>query len=151
MKLQLKPLIVLFKSAQSLTNNVKLSLVDSVLTINEFTAMEALSTKGELVTQELAEKILIPNSSLTYVLDILEKRNYVIRRKDPSDRRRQLVSLSDDGKAVFKDVYAQHFTYMEEIFSVLSENEQNVLEDLLKRLGKYAEEKLNDEFCWEKR
>ncbi len=147
MELKLKPLIVLFKSTQSIENNVKVSLKDSILTINEFTAMEALHTKGELITQVLADKLLIPNSSLTYVLDVLEKRGYVTRRKDPCDRRRQLVTLTDVGTEVFKEIYAVHFDYMQEIFSVLSDEEQKQLEIMLKKLGKYAEEKLKDEVC----
>lgn len=147
MELKLKPLIVLFKSVQSIENNVKVSLKDSILTINEFTAMEALHTKGELITQVLADKLLIPNSSLTYVLDVLEKRGYVSRRKDPHDRRRQLVSLTEEGTSVFKDIYEVHFEYMQEIFSVLSDDEQKQLEEMLKKLGKYAEGKLNDELC----
>lgn len=145
MKLKLKPLIVLFKATQSLINNVKVSLKDSVLTVNEFTVMEALHTKGELVTQELADKILIPNSSLTYVLDILEGKDYIIRKRDPNDRRRQIIALTAQGDAIFSDIYDTHFAYMEDIFDVLSKEEQKQLETLLKKVGKKAEEKLNDE------
>lgn len=147
MKLKLKPVIVLFKAAQSLINNVKVSLKDSVLTINEFTVMEALFTKGELVTQELAEKILIPNSSLTYVLDILEKKQYIQRKRDPNDRRRQLLCLTDEGRTIFSDVYDVHYEYMSDIFNVLTEEELKQLENLLKKVGKRAEEKLDDANC----
>ncbi|NLW15947.1 MAG: MarR family transcriptional regulator [Erysipelothrix sp.] len=147
MELKLKPLIVLFKAQQSLVYNVKVSLKDSVLTVNEFTVMEALSTKKELVTQELAGKILIPNSSLTYVLDILEEKGYLSRRKDENDRRRQIVSLTKEGQRVFDEIYAQHFEYMENIFSVLSDEEQETLTTLLKRVGKHAESQLNCEDC----
>ena len=147
MKLKLKPVIVLFKAAQSLINNVKVSLKDSVLTINEFTVMEALYTKGELVTQDLADKILIPNSSLTYVLDILENKKYIERKRDPNDRRRQLLSLTDEGETIFSDVYDVHYEYMSDIFNVLSKEEVEQLETLLKKVGKRAEEKLNDANC----
>ena len=147
MKLKLKPVIVLFKAAQSLINNVKVSLKDSVLTINEFTVMEALYTKGELVTQDLADKILIPNSSLTYVLDILEKKNYIERKRDPNDRRRQLLSITEEGSEIFSDVYDVHYEYMNDIFNVLSKEELEQLETLLKKVGKRAEDKLNDADC----
>ena len=142
---ELKSLIVLFKASQSLVKNVKESLKDSVLTVNEFTVMEALYTKGELVTQDLADKILIPNSSLTYVLDILEEKRYIKRDRDPKDRRRQLISLTTGGKKIFKGVYDHHYEYMQRIFTVLSNEERKDLEEMLKRVGKKAEEELKYE------
>lgn len=144
MEEKLKSLIVLFKAHQSLTKNIKVSLKDSVLTVNEFAVMEALYTKEELVTQDLIDKILIPNSSLTYVLDVLEQRDYIIRRRDVNDRRRQIISLTKNGKEVFLNVYANHFQHMKDIFNVLSEEENQELQRLLKKIGIYAEEKVNE-------
>lgn len=142
MQLKIKPVIVLFKAAQSLINNVKVSLKDSVLTVNEFVVMEALYTKGELVTQEVADKILIPNSSLTYVLDVLEKKKYIVRERDSKDRRRQILSLSKQGEEIFSEVYKDHYEYMNDIFDVLTQEEQDQLVTLLKKVGLRAEEKL---------
>ncbi len=143
MQLKIKPVIVLFKAAQSLINNVKVSLKDSVLTVNEFVVMEALYTKGELVTQEVADKILIPNSSLTYVLDVLEKKKYIVRERDSKDRRRQILSLSKQGEEIFSEVYKDHYEYMNDIFDVLTQEEQDQLVTLLKKVGLRAEEKLD--------
>lgn len=143
MQLKIKPVIVLFKAAQSLINNVKVSLKDSVLTVNEFVVMEALYTKGELVTQEVADKILIPNSSLTYVLDVLEKKKYIVRKRDSKDRRRQILSLSKQGEEIFSEVYKDHYEYMNDIFDVLTQEEQDQLVTLLKKVGLRAEEKLD--------
>lgn len=140
---KLNSLIVLFKAHQSLAKNVKSSLIGTELTVNEFTVMEALYTKKELSTQELIDKILIPNSSMTYVLDILEKRELINRLKDPKDKRRQLISLTDEGESLFKEVYEQHYQHMQSIFSVLSDQENQELQRLLKIVGKKAEEVSN--------
>ncbi|HHX52489.1 MAG TPA: MarR family transcriptional regulator [Erysipelothrix sp.] len=140
---KLNSLIVLFKAHHSLAKNVKSSLIGTELTVNEFTVMEALYTKKELSTQELIDKILIPNSSMTYVLDILEKRELINRLKDPKDKRRQLISLTDEGESLFKEVYEQHYQHMQSIFSVLSDQENQELQRLLKIVGKKAEEVSN--------
>lgn len=140
---KLNSLIVLFKAHHSLAKNVKSSLIETELTVNEFTVMEALYTKKELSTQELIDKILIPNSSMTYVLDILEKRELINRLKDPKDKRRQLISLTDEGESLFKEVYEQHYQHMQSIFSVLSDQENQELQRLLKIVGKKAEEVSN--------
>ena len=137
---KLKTLIILFKAHQSLTKNVKLSLQDTALTVNEFTVMEALYSKESLYPNQLIDKILIPNSSLTYVLDILEKKDYIIRQKDVNDGRRQQIRLTETGKKIFVDVYQKHYQHMQEIFQVLTAKEESRLQELLKKLGKKAEE-----------
>ena len=142
---KLNTLIVLFKAHQSIQNNVKLSLVDTELTLNEFTVMGALYTKKELSTQQLIDSVLIPNSSMTYVLDILEKRQYLRRLKDPSDKRRQLLSLTQKGCLVFLDIYQKHYEHMNTIFNVLTPEETQQLSTLLKKVGKKAEETLTHE------
>lgn len=140
MEIKLKSLIVLFKAHQSLINNVKLSLQNTELSVNEFTVMEALATKKELSTQQVIDLILIPNSSLTYILDILEEKNYINRLKDKNDRRRQLLSLTPLGLEIFTSIYEKHFKHMQSIFQVLSPQQHLQLQELLKTLGKKAEQ-----------
>ncbi len=142
MSKDLKSLIVLFKAHQSLQNSVKHSLVNTQINVNEFSAMEALYTKGVLTTQQLIDTILIPNSSMTYVLEILNKKNYIERSKKPDDKRVQIIRLSKLGIEVFEDIYERHYNYMRTIFDVLTDSEEKTLQQLLKKVGKQAEENL---------
>lgn len=138
----LKSLIILFKAYHNVETNVKKSLLNTEINVNEFAAMEALYEKGELSTQDLIDTVLIPNSSMTYVLDILAKKNYIERKKKESDRRVQIIKLSSQGRLVFEEVYAEHFKYMRTIFDVLNHQEEEQLKKLLKKLGKHAKESL---------
>lgn len=139
---KLKSLIIIFKAYQSLQKSVKHSLVGTDINVNEFTTMEALYTKGELTTQAIIDVILIPNSSMTYVLEILHKKGYIDRKKKPEDKRVQMISLTKKGREVFEDIYARHFDYMRAIFDVIDIKEEKILQDLLKKVGKKAEEAL---------
>lgn len=138
--LKLKTLIILFKTHHSLEKNVKWSLKDIDWTVNEFTVLEALYTKGQLSTQELIDKILIPNSSMTYVLDNLVKHEMIQKTKDPQDARRQWLSLTDKGRETFIEIYQIHYNHMKTIFEVLDDSEEQQLQELLKKIGKKAEE-----------
>lgn len=138
----LKSLVILFKAQQSLENVVKQSLEKTSLSINEFTAMEALNTKGSLNTKELADYVLIPNSSMTYVLDNLTKKELVSRKRSPEDRRIQLIELTQKGKTVFDEIYQIHFTHMRPVFDVLDENEELQMQESLKKIGKTAQKNL---------
>lgn len=137
----LKSLIVLFKAYQSVINQVKVSLEDTNLNVNEFAAMEVLYHKGCLTTQELIDYVLIANSSMTYVLDILAKKKMITRNKDPQDRRIQKISLTENGRELFGDIYEQHFKHMRSFFDVLSPEEEKTLQEYLKKIGKNASEK----------
>ncbi len=139
---ELKTLVVLFKTHAGILRHVKRSLEETSLSVNEFTAMEALHNKGSLSAQGLIDLVLIPNSSMTYVLDTLSKKGLVTREKDPRDRRVQCISLTDQGEEVIREIYAIHYAHMREIFDVLSPEEEHALQELLKKLGKHAERKL---------
>lgn len=140
----LKSLIILFKTHSHLIKHVKLSLEDCELSVNEFAAMEALYSKGNLTTGELIELVLIPNSSMTYVLSTLLDKGYIIREKDESDKRIHRLCLTDAGRTLFQSVYANHFEHMREIFDILSPEEEAAMQSMLKKLGRYAERKANE-------
>lgn len=142
MEKDLKTFVILFKTHTNLIRHVKKSLEDTQLSVNEFTCMEALLNKGSLSAQALIDLVLIPNSSMTYVLDTLSKKELILREKDPADRRVQRISLTDKGEKVISEIYDIHHAHMREIFDVLSPDEEKRLQELLKTLGRHAERKL---------
>ena len=140
MKGDLKTLIVLFKAHANVVKHVKQSLEDTDLSLNEFTAMEALYFLGTLSAQEIIDKVLIPNSSMTYVLENLAKKNYISRERDSKDRRVLKSRLTDEGRAVFETIYRHHHEHMRGVFDALTNEEEKQLQELLKKLGRHAEE-----------
>lgn len=135
MQEDLKTFIILFKSYQSLLNQVKQSLEGTDFTLNEFMAMEALLAKGSLTTQELIDSVLIANSSMTYVLDTLARKGWIERIRDEDDRRIQKISLTVSGRAHIQAVYQEHYPHMRSFFEILSTQEEAQLQTLLKRIG----------------
>lgn len=131
----LKSLIIIFKTHQALETVIKKTLDKSKLTVNEFSVLEALNTKGDLCAKELNSIILIPNSSMTYVLDTLEKKEYISRCKQDGDKRFQKIRITEGGKEIFERIYQHHFKEMRQVFNVLNEQEEYELQGLLKKVG----------------
>lgn len=109
--------------------------------MNEFAALEALATKGSLTTQQLINTVLIPNSSMSYVITNLATKGYLSRTKDLNDKRIQYLSLTEKAKDYFKQVYAQHLALIRPMFDQFSAIEEKELQELLKRLGKDEEQR----------
>lgn len=138
MEKDLKSLVIIFKAQTSLALSVKKSLENTGLNMNEFVAMEALYIKNKLTTQQLVDSVLIPNSSMTYVLDILRDKGYITRERCTTDRRIQYVELSLEGKATFEKVYQKHSEYIRDILDVMDPEEEKIMQEALKKVGKKA-------------
>ncbi|HEY3506833.1 MAG TPA: MarR family winged helix-turn-helix transcriptional regulator [Actinocatenispora sp.] len=59
-----------------------------------------LAASGVPSQQGMAARSGIDRTTMVALLDDLERRGFVRRRRDPADRRRHLVEVTDEGKAV---------------------------------------------------
>ena len=105
------------------------------LTAPQFGILEALYHLGPLSLGDLADKLLVTGGNVTYVMDRLEERDLVFRERSPTDRRIIQAKLTEKGHALIADVFAGHAEFIESLSSVLSQEEQEDLRRLLKKLG----------------
>ncbi len=63
----------------------------------EFAILHHLYSEGPISQQELGRALRIHASNLVALIDQLEADGLLIRRRDPDDRRRYLLELTDDG------------------------------------------------------
>jgi len=73
------------------------------LTPSQLSILSRLGKEGPASASDLAAAERIRPQSVAATLAVLEERGLVVRRQDPDDGRRQLVSLSRNGKAIFDD------------------------------------------------
>lgn len=110
------------------------------LNINEFAVLELLLHKGPCTVQGITEKILIANSSTSYIIDQLSDKGYVSRESHCSDRRVCIVSLTDEGKELISSLFPGHASMIEEAFSVLSDDEIDQFRNILKKISGHLSE-----------
>jgi DNA-binding MarR family transcriptional regulator len=79
----------------------------------------------------IAERLMITTGSMTSLLDTLERRGLVRRQAHPSDRRRLLVHLTDEGEVLVD-------TFLPEIVAGLSEADRAAAVHLSERLAAAA-------------
>jgi DNA-binding MarR family transcriptional regulator len=73
------------------------------LTPSQTSALSRLSKDGPASTSELAAAEGVRHQSMAATLAVLAERGLIVRRPDPTDGRRQLVSVSRKGTAYVDD------------------------------------------------
>ena len=126
----------LMRATNAVTEKMHRHLLDYKLSMSQFGVLEALYHLGPLCQKDIGDKILKTSGNITLVIDNLEKRKLVKREKDPDDRRRMTVKLTESGQKLIGRIFPEHSKTAYKVFSVLEPEEQNVLSLLLKKLGK---------------
>lgn len=70
------------------------------LTAPQLLIMQAIANRQSVFMGDLANDVSISQATVTSVLDRLEKRNLVVRKRDEQDKRRVYAQLTDQGEAL---------------------------------------------------
>ena len=105
------------------------------LTQPQFGVVECLGHLGPQTIGQLTRKLLSTGGNMTVVIDNLEKEELVSRSNSKDDRRATVVRLTPKGKKLFDQIFPQHAEHITKLASVLTEEEQQELSRLLKKLG----------------
>jgi len=132
----LKTYTQMMRAADAVTTRMHRHLADTGLTLSQFGVLEVLYHKGPLCQRDIGRKILKTSGNMTTVIDNLEKRRLVVRKQDPTDRRRTSVQLTESGLDLIQALFPIHAERAEKTFAVLPAEELEILGRLLKKVGK---------------
>lgn len=104
------------------------------VTTAQIGVLRQLANQPGLSGAELARRLLITPQGVQLALTALEKRGLVERKQDPQHGRILQVFLTDEGRAVASAVVADAVAAHERVFGVLSDDEQEQLKTLLRRV-----------------
>jgi len=105
------------------------------ITVSQFGILETLYHLGPLCQGQISAKLLKSTGNVTLVLDNLEKRGLVERRREPHDRRMVTISLTPAGEALISEMFPRQAACIAAEFAVLTPDEQLELGRLCKKLG----------------
>lgn len=104
------------------------------LSIKEFHTIEAIGLHDEKTSSEVAKSLSITVGTLTVAINNLEKKGYVERIRDASDRRVVKLKLTNKGRLVFRVHQHFHKQMVMAVMQGLDDQEQDVLIKALKNL-----------------
>ncbi len=85
--------------------------------------LTVLQVNGPLPMSKLADELDVSVASLTGIIDRMEARGLVERRREPDDRRVIVVHRTDAGDAVFGEMAAERRKHLEALFDRMTDNE----------------------------
>jgi DNA-binding MarR family transcriptional regulator len=103
----------------------------------QYDALSSLRRQGEpfvMAATELAEANMLTSGAMTNRIDRLENDGLVRRLKDPGDRRRVLVQLTDKGVKLIEKATEARFGVAMAALGGLSDEQMKTLSDLLRSL-----------------
>lgn len=96
-------------------------------------ALTLLSSRGATGQQALGDVLGMDAGNVVGLLNDLEGRGLVIRRRDPADRRRHIVELSPGGEAALEAAQVRLAGVEAELLGALTPQERETLHELLVR------------------
>ena len=135
-KLALDTMIKLTRAANSLMARLMRHNTFGDLTESQFGTLEALYHLGPMSQSAICAKLLKSGGNTTLVIDNLEKRGLVQRRRAPEDRRVVMVELTEAGLQLISSIFPHHAQIVAAEMAVLGPEEQRQLGELCKKLGK---------------
>ena len=106
--------ITLLRSREAVMDRFRPMLASAKITEQQWRVLRGLSEHGEVEAGKLAYIACILPQSLSRIARNFEKKNLIFMENDPSDARKILLSLTDEGKILMsratidsKEIYSQ--------------------------------------------
>ena len=99
--------------------------------LKPYMVLDFLREHGPIPQQALGEAMMLDPNNLVLLLNEVEAAGHARRRRDPDDRRRHIVELTDEGRTALERAEAGMESVEDEVMANLSSSERATLRKLL--------------------
>ena len=104
------------------------------LKLRQVMLLSYLRAGAPALQQQLCESLWLDPNNCVLLLNELEEMGYIERRRDPADRRRHMVDITDEGQVALERAERAQEEIGDELLSALSDEERATLRSLLSRV-----------------
>ena len=102
--------------------------------LRQLMLLSYLRAGAPALQQQLCESLWLDPNNCVLLLNEMEEMGYVERRRDPADRRRHVVDITNEGRIALERAERAQETIGDELLSALSDEERGTLRSLLSRV-----------------
>jgi len=122
-----------------LSNRISRAIADGYeeqfqLTLAEWRTMAVLGEESDLSAGQVAERTAMDKVAVSRAVNKLLEAGRIERQFSSEDKRRSVLTLSKNGHEIYKAIAPMALGYEESLLKHLSEEEQDLLDSLLKKL-----------------
>jgi len=129
-----RPGYLLHKAGLVLVEDAEKALAGVGMRIRYFFVLAALAGGPELSQQDLSRLLNLDPTTVVTVIDEMERNEHVERRRNPADRRRYNLILTDSGREALATADRVASEVETEFFGALEDGEREALRGMLGRL-----------------
>lgn len=133
-RLSRRPGFILVRAALRVRQVYAEALADVGLLPNQHAILSTLEELGPCHQKELATRVVVDQGDIVAYLDGLQDNGYVVRERDPNDRRRQIVTITDAGREKLTESDHALDRVEADIFSKMSAKDRDHLTKTAARL-----------------
>ena len=126
--------VVLRRTADAVARYVESQLTQWGVTTAQYGVLLHLSRGQPLSLTDLSERIFRSNSTLTALIDRMERDGLVARVAHANDRRVTTVTLTPQGASLLLDIRNKHRPFLADMMGCLSTDELYLLSELLEKV-----------------
>jgi len=102
------------------------------MSLRGFVVLGYVQSRGGTATQqEIGDALCLDANSVVLLLHELEDASFVVRQRDPADRRRHIISVTSAGEAAFARAEEGREGIEDQLLAALSPEERAQLRDLI--------------------
>jgi MarR family transcriptional regulator, organic hydroperoxide resistance regulator len=114
------------------------------LTGPQLAVVKMLEPVGKLSLSELSAQIRARNSTVTGIIDRMEREGLVVRRRSDEDRRVVNIELTPKGEELAGEISVEPVQIFRQVLSVLSVRDSTELRRILNKLARRVRELVNE-------
>lgn len=122
------------KAHQAFSSNFKARLAYFNITPPQFATLAFLCKQDGMNQIQLGNKMQVDRTTISGIIDRLEKEDFVTRQNNPSDRRTHLVFLTPKGRELKNRIQTSAISANSETLAVLTSEEVRQLKTYLKKI-----------------
>ncbi|THF75125.1 MarR family winged helix-turn-helix transcriptional regulator [Cohnella fermenti] len=122
-----------------------LRLSPTGVTTEQWSVLARLCEEDGISQKDLAHRVGKDQTNVTRILDQLERKELIVRRVNPEDRRSYLPSVTDSGRRAYEEIAPIEENVIRLISEGIPPEQLAALKELLSRIADNASSHLNDD------